>query len=289
MDLDIANRYTIHSKVGSGQFGIVYKAIYNKTGAYVALKTEDLRTSTKLLKHETTILKYLYDHSCRNIPIVHWFGINHNFTCLAMTLYECSLYDYLNNKSLNETQLNACFHQMIHILESIHDQYVIHRDIKPHNFMIKNKEIFLIDFGFATFYIDEHKKHIEEGSQQTIIGSPMYVSFNIHSGSTPSRRDDLISLGYLYIYMYFKELPWDKLNHNTNLELLYDVMHILHYKNQQRMNTKQFNELSPICDRINPFIGNYLSYCYQLKYADLPNYDALKNIFISNDSSTITI
>ena len=66
-------------------------------------------------------------------------------------------------------------------------------------------------------------------------------------------------------------------------------MHILHYKNQQRMNTKQFNELSPICDRINPLIGNYLSYCYQLKYADLPNYDALKNIFISNDSSTITI
>jgi serine/threonine protein kinase len=68
--MDIKNKYIIQNKIGNGKFGIVYQGIYKKSNEQVAIKTEDTRTSVKLLKHETTILKYLYDHGSRNVTIV---------------------------------------------------------------------------------------------------------------------------------------------------------------------------------------------------------------------------
>ena len=147
----IANKYNIDKFIGNGKFGKVYRGIINKTNTYVAIKLEDKSTSYKLLKRETSILKYLYEKKCRSIPSVYWFGEIGDSMGLIMTYYDCSLFEYLNIKTISESKLNYIMVKCIHILESIHSIFVIHRDIKPHNFMIKNGEIFLIDFGLATF------------------------------------------------------------------------------------------------------------------------------------------
>lgn len=284
---EIANKYIIHEKIGSGKFGTVYAGIYKKTKKdnnceKVAIKMEDLRTNFKLLKHETTILKYLYDHGCRTIPIVFWYGVYEGHACLAMSFYDISLFDFIKKRELTTEQINKIMVAAIEILESVHKLFVLHRDIKPQNFMIKNDELFLIDFGLSTFFLRENGEHINECSQDSIIGTPKYISFYVHDGQLPGVRDDLISLGYVYIYLYCRELPWDVLQNNVLDNNIFTELSIEHPKNIQRKDLKSWTYLEQISLKINLNIHRFLGYCYGLKYKDMPNYEGLRKAFDMN-------
>lgn len=279
----LGKKYKLLEKIGHGKFGIVFKGINIKTNETVAIKTETKSAEIKLLKNETAILKYLYDHGCRSTPIVYWYGVDQTVGFLIMSHYDISLHDYCMNNAFSPEKIDKIMSVCIDILETIHKNYILHRDIKPHNFMILQEEIFLIDFGFSCFYIDEKGEHLSNMESSNIVGTPKYVSINIHNGMAPTRRDDLISLGYLYILLCCKELPWDSLKPLTSFNIEnaseYSEIHILHYKNQQRKIMKSWDELSGICLRINQKIHNFLNYCYNLQYDSLPNYDALKQLF----------
>lgn len=303
----IINKYMLQEEIGRGKFGVVYKGIYIKNDSTIAIKTETARTPYKILKHEVSILTYLYEHGCRQIPAVYWYGVFNTFTCLVMTYYPCSLTQYLRTLPIplmyaqscpqsfpNEDEIakysvdflkkiNRIMSACIQVIESIHKLFIIHRDIKPDNFMIDSATLYMIDFGLATFYIDEHKEHRLESSHDMILGTPKYASYHIHCGHSPSRRDDMISLGYVYIYLFCRELSWDNLPpppKNENIDTTYDDMHILNYKNIQRKNLKSWDSLEPICKKINDKLHDYMEYCYQLGYSDLPNYAALTELFL---------
>ena len=283
MNNRIANKYSIGENIGSGCFGSVFNGTHYKTNMQVAIKMEDVNADVKILKNETTILKYLYDQGSRDIPIVYWFGTHHNKTCLVMSLYDCSLHDYIQQKPLPQNKIDIIMRTMINIFQLIHSKLVIHRDIKPQNIMLKNGELYLIDFGFATFYVDENSNHIvDDGSRQHIIGTPKYVSYHIHCGSLPSRRDDLISLGYVYMYLCNRSLQWDTINEPGGIDTEYEDTHILNYKNKQRKVLKEFENIQPICAQINRRIENFLNYCYHIQYDDTPIYSALSDIFATD-------
>jgi serine/threonine protein kinase len=274
----LAKKYKILDKIGNGKFGIVYKGTNLKSGESVAIKTEKKNGDIRLLKNETTILKYLYDRGSRSSPVIYWYGVDAVWSYLIMSYYDISLFDYCNQNQISPEKIDKIMYVCIDILETIHKNYVLHRDIKPQNFMISNEEVYLIDFGFACFYVDDKVEHLPSVESQNIVGTPKYVSYHVHDGITNSRRDDLISLGYLYIYLCCRELPWDTLLNYVNNG--YEEIHILHYKNQQRKDMKTWSKLSEICLRINQKIYDFLNYCYNLRYHATPNYDALKQSFM---------
>jgi len=281
MNTKIANKYTISEKIGGGCFGSIYSGLNAKTNISVAIKVEPMSSDVKLLKNETTILKYLYDQGSRNIPIVYWYGVHNEHSCLVMSLYDCSLYDYIQKKTITVGKLNNIMVSLLNIMTFVHNNLIIHRDIKPQNIMLKNGELFLIDFGFSTFYVDENSEHILDTEiRENIIGTPRYVSFHIHCGSLPSRRDDLISLGYMYLSLINTSLPWDALPiSNDEINSEYDETHILNYKNKLRVELKKFENIQPLCKDTTEQIENYLKYCYYIQYNDTPNYAALIDIF----------
>ena len=192
--------YEILEKIGEGSFGKVFIGTHMRSGKRIILKTEI--SSYGLLKHETNILYYLSRNHCSNVPLVHWYGNTDIFS----TPCKCLVMTYFPGKSLHQLREIMTWENkkewvcsIIKILEQIHRTGVIHRDIKPAHF-IYSGEWNLIDFGLATFY-SETRESTE------ITGSPNYVSIYVHRGGRASRRDDLISLGYVFLELC-SALPW---------------------------------------------------------------------------------
>ena len=274
----INNKYEIKKLVKSGNFGFIYKGIKIRNEEEIAIKID--KPNIMSLKHETRILLYLYSSNIKNIPPVYLFGKIQNSYCLVIPFYQVNLYEYITKKNITLRNLNIILWKLLEIFESIHKKFVVHRDIKPQNFMVQNGEIILIDFGLATFFVNEDcTLHLNNEESTTIIGTPKYTSINIHKGSKYSRRDDLISLGYLYLYLLKQNCLWEP-NFINSHQQHFDIIDIMHPHNQNRMNNKELKTLLNICsiNHTEP-IANYLHICYQLKYEEKPDYETLKELF----------
>lgn len=269
----ISGRYKLETEIKRGAFGVIYKGFYEKTGEPIAIKI-DIGQST--LKHEIKMINHLYISGVRKIPSIYWFGEYEAKPCVVMTLYECSLYDYKLKGQPTEIKMAKIMWKILEIIESIHKHFVVHRDIKPQNFMIKSGEIYLIDFGLATFYIGENGEHCPNKTSTAIIGSPLFVSIRIHEGNKYSRRDDLISIGYLYLWMLgsFISLPNNIMKENTEcspIELDYPANKYLLEK-KENINIFITNESSGI--------RSYMEYVYELQYDEIPKYTPMRSVFM---------
>jgi serine/threonine protein kinase len=282
----IANKYEIIDKINEGQFGIIVKGRNIRTGQYVAIKIEPNNTNT--LKMEAKIYQYL--GKLDGFPHLKWYGISNNHSYLVLDLLTHSLVDLVKicGKLVLPQILNIGI-QMFQRIKSLHNKYLIHRDIKPNNFMIKyftplefknadlsafyqshtkgnnyqgylNSQwckIYLIDFGMCKRY-ETNGKHIICNKIQKIIGTPNFVSLNIHNGYEPSRRDDIESIIYILIYLYFGNIIW---NQEKSLE------------NMKFIKSELTNN-----ENIPTFIKILLNYVRELKFSEKPNYDYLINI-----------
>ena len=149
--------------------------------------------------------------------------------------------------------------ELVKRLMYIHLKGLIHRDVKPANFMFNNDKtkIYIIDFGFCKKYKDENGKHIMMNVDKKMIGTPNYVSLNVHDGKEPSRRDDLESIAYIMLYLFNGSLDWDK----QDMEIMREMKENLIYSS-----------------RCPTMMKSYIVYCRQLRFEEDPNYDKICNI-----------
>lgn len=281
----IGNKYEIQTCISNGCFGYVFKGKHMKTREIVAIKIEK-NTSMKSLKHETRILNYLYSNKIRKIPAIYWYGMFDDCQCIVFTYYEYSLADYILKKSPGYPLINGIMAKMVDIISQIHSKYVLHRDLKPANFMIKSGDLFLIDFGLSTFYVDDNQTHYSNEKTETIVGTPKYISIRVFEGNKYSRRDDIISLGYIYVSMLLNDTPWEPVNYsNRNLLNGIDLgeLNIHHPKNKLRHENRILPRFSEICGeslQINPKIMDFFEYAYGLDYDDCPDYTHIRDMFL---------
>ena len=143
------SKYKAIKKLGEGSFGKVYKAEYN--GDYYAIKMENKSKEQGLLELEATIMSYLKGP---NIPFIKSYGYSGDFNVLVMQLLDKSLEDLINKYNTFSIKTVAILgYQMVNILQYIHDRHIIHRDIKPDNFVMgaqeDNAKLYILDFGLA--------------------------------------------------------------------------------------------------------------------------------------------
>ena len=134
----INNKYKLLEKIGEGSFGSIYKGENIRTNEYVAIKIESIQNNYKLLKNESKIYQYLVNTI--GIPNVKWFGKDENNYYMVLNLLGESLQSVKDKKECFSLKLvlQVGF-QIISILKTIHDKGLVHRDIKPDNFLVGNK------------------------------------------------------------------------------------------------------------------------------------------------------
>lgn len=248
----IANKYRIIEKINEGRFGSIYKCENNRTKEMVAIKMELTNSSLNLLKNEAKIYQYLGDQP--GIPRLKWFGKFGDFTYLAIDLLDMSLKQYRPIQLKDALNIGI---QMLNIVQCVHNKYLLHRDIKPDNFMLSNNnlniKLYLIDFGLAKRY-NYNGIHIPEKPIANLIGSPNFVSLNVHNNVEPSRRDDIESCIYVILYLILGSLDWFNKPIKNIVVLKKDIINM------------------PF------FIKNMLTNVRKMTYEERPNYDLLVNI-----------
>jgi len=257
----INKKYNLISKIGEGSFGSIYKAENIRTRELVAIKVEAIETGTHLLKSESEIYQYLLDTD--GIPNVKWYGKDDRNYYMVINLLDKSLEQLKEEKHTFSLHLTLQIGiQLINLLKSIHNKGLVHRDIKPDNFLLglnNNKnQIYVIDFGLCKPYLIENT-HIELKNTSGLIGSITYASLNGHNLIELTRRDDLESLGYMLLYFYLGNLPWRE---ESNMDT------IIKYKTEI-INNKRIPEV----------LKKYMIYVRKLEFKETPNYELLINNF----------
>ena len=262
-------KYRTIKKLGEGSFGKVYKAEYNKV--YYAMKFENKSRSQSLLESEATIMNYLRGP---NIPNIESFGTSGEYNILIMQLMDKSLEDLINiYKKFSVKTVCLLAFQMMNILQSIHDKHIIHRDIKPDNFVMGNGEnnahLYIIDFGLAKkFRSSRTLVQYPYIKKKKLTGTARYASIHALEEYEQSRRDDLESVGYVLLYFLRGSLPWQGLKVKTK-EARY----------QKILEKKKETSSEELCKNFPEEFQEYVTYTRNLGYTDDPDYDMLRGLF----------
>ena len=273
----IFDRYKLLKKLGSGSFGSIYSAEYQQK--LYAIKLEDKRVEHNLLEHEANIMSYLRSPA---LPIVTAFGYSSLYNILVMELMGKSLEDIFEEIPYKKFSIRCVCNigfQMVEILEFIHNKHIIHRDIKPDNFVLglneKRKYVYILDFGLSKKYRSSKTlRHYPVIKSKNLTGTARYASINALNGLTQSRRDDLEAVGYVLMYFLRGRLPWQGIPVRNKEERYRKIM-------EKKLSTSP----DELCKGFPKQFADYIRYTRNMAYEQQPDYDYLKNLFITTLNS----
>src|SRR5271167_2353991 len=210
--------YEIHSPLGAGGMGEVYRATDTKLGRDVALKVlpaEMAHDPERLarFRREAKALAQL-DHP--NIVTIHSVEESDGVHFLTMQLVEGQPLDRLICAGgLPLEQIVEIASALGDALAAAHEKGIVHRDLKPANVMVSNEgRVKVLDFGLAK---DVRGSNLGDATMTSasrtevgvVMGTPAYMSPEQTSGRPLDHRTDIFSLGVLLHEMATGRRPFE--------------------------------------------------------------------------------
>ena len=201
--------YKILEEIGKGGMSHVYLARNTKNGALVAVKIlrDDIGIDEeyieKFFNREAKISECLSHENI--VKLLDYGKINDKYFLIYEYIEGISLDKYLSkNKSISIKEIKNISIQILKALAYAHSQNIVHRDIKPQNIIITNKnQVKIVDFGIA--------KTLSASTTTTtgiFIGSPSYISPEQADGKKVDRRADIYSFGIMLFEILSGRLPF---------------------------------------------------------------------------------
>ena len=188
--------FRVLKRLGEGGMGQVYLAEQPRLERQVAIKVlRPMRPSSSSDESDPPMLADAPERFKReahavgkldhpNILPVHDFGMDHELMYLVMPyIPEGSLFDAMRAGSkrqrfslpLDAAQVAPLIFQAASALQYAHDRNIIHRDVKPENFLIRTErdgtiQVLLADFGLVKEY------HPGSGTATMAVGTADYVA-----------------------------------------------------------------------------------------------------------------
>ncbi len=204
----INDRYEIEKLIGEGGMANVYLAHDTILDRKVAVKVlrGDLAGDEKFVRRFQREALSASSLSHPNIVEIYDVGEDDGNFYIVMEFIEGKTLKQLIKKrgvlSLSET-IDIML-QLLDALATAHDSYIIHRDIKPQNIMIKESGLVKItDFGIAMAL-----NSVELTQTNSVMGSVHYLPPEQASGKGSTIRSDIYSLGILMFEMLTGKMPF---------------------------------------------------------------------------------
>ena len=204
----INDRYEIQRLIGEGGMANVYLAKDTILDRKVAVKVlrGDLAGDEKFVRRFQREALSASSLSHPNIVEIYDVGEDEGNFYIVMKYIEGKTLKQLIKKrgvlSLPETM--DIMLQLLDALATAHDSYIIHRDIKPQNIMIKESGLVKItDFGIAMAL-----NSAQLTQTNSVMGSVHYLPPEQASGKGSTIRSDIYSLGILMFEMLSGKVPF---------------------------------------------------------------------------------
>lgn len=273
MEIIVGNRFTISRRIGGGSFGDIFCGTDLQKKKEVAIKLEPIRTKSPQLELENKIYQILEGGVC--IPRVYWYGSESKYNILVMDRLGTSLEDIfeLRKSTFSLKTVLMLADQMLSCIEFVHKRNLVHRDIKPDNFMMGTgtnvNQVYVIDFGLSKRYQDpKTHEHIKMTEGSSLTGTARYASINAMMGREQSRRDDLESLGYVWLYFLRGSLPWSGIPAKNTEEKMRKITDV-----------KKSTTLTSLCKGFPREFIIYLETVKKLRFTEEPNYAEYRKMF----------
>jgi len=280
-EIVVASRFHLISKLGKGSFGVAYKSLDLLTNKHIAIKLERKRdTDSKNNKQrrktcvntrEISILERL--NGCHRVPQLIWHGNYKQYHVMALELQGMNLSDLYekNGKKFSLQTVIYLLVECILCIEAIHAKGIVHRDIKPQNFIIScnplSNKLYIIDYGLSSWFINSVNEHIAFNDKCSPVGTARYASIHNHRGVHQTRRDDLESIGYMICFFMKGSLPWQGLR---------EAGRVRKWRKIEQKKSSVSN--ATLTQGLPMEFCYYLDHVKKLKYGQKPNYKKLVNV-----------
>jgi serine/threonine protein kinase len=266
--------FSVGRKIGSGSFGEIYAGIDRETGHDVAIKVESASVgSSSQLAVEAKIYGVL--DGGVGIPRVFMLGQESKSNVLVMDRLGESLEDiYAQRRTpFSLKTVLMLVEQTLSQVQFVHSRNIVHRDIKPDNFLVglgnRASIVHIIDFGLSRCYRDSRTGiHITAARHDSLTGTARYASRNAMKGLEQSRRDDLESLGYVWMYLLRGSLPWQGIPARTQDEKMAKILEV-----------KLATPFESLCAGFPAEFLRYFEIIVDLAFDEEPNYAELRHMF----------
>jgi serine/threonine protein kinase len=219
----LANRYEILEYVGKGGMGIVYKAHDRTLDETVAIKIlrpfDDPSMTQRFLAEIKLARRVTHKNVCR----IHDYGEAASVRFISMQFVDgIELRQMVRSHGrLGVGEGYDIALQLVDGLEAIHDQAIVHRDLKTSNVMIDRRgTALLMDFGIAKLWEGDAGAALTAFGQ--VIGTPEYMSPEQAQGEPLDPRSDIYAIGVVLFELFTGVLPFSA---NNVAAIIYKKLH----------------------------------------------------------------
>lgn len=216
-ELGKVDRFRIIEILASGGMGLVFRAIDPNLDREVCIKMLSPRLefdSEAISRFERETREAARMNSERIVTVLE-VGRQRGLPYFVMPMLEgMSLRSMLDvNGPVPPDRALQITRQLAEGLQYMHDQELLHRDIKPDNlWLTKTGDVVLLDFGLTRSTNESIDSEAPITCQGTVIGTPSYMSPEQVKGKELDQRSDLFSVGVVLVEMLTGQSPFKKAN-----------------------------------------------------------------------------